>query len=289
MVSFPTLSVVMPARNSERHLGEALDALAAQVYPAWWEVIIISGGSTDRTVQIARSYRERLPHLQVLASAEPAIPAAAQNLGIAAASGEALVFLDSDDRVGPEYLLHLGRALTGHELVGGRVRVEEINTAEQVAMRRPLQDHEIERFCGYRPAVIGAAMAARRVSVQQVGGFDETLVTQQDLDLSWRLAEAGAAPAFAPEAVLHYRYRAGARQLLRQHIGYGLGEVRLFRKHAAAGMPRRHVGQIVMAYLRLGASLPQLRTAGGRNRVAASAGLLVGRLVGSARHRTLYL
>ncbi len=285
----PTLSVVIPAHNSQNHLPQTLDAIAAQQYPAWWELIVVSGGSTDQTVRIAQSYADRVPRLTVIARDEPATAPVARNLGIREAKGDGLVFLDSDDIPDPDYLLHLGRALARHPVVGGKLEITKINSHDQVGFRKPLQFDRIDEFCGYRPAVIGAAMGARREAVEQVGGFDETLRNQQDIDLSWRLLYAGMPAQFVPEAVVHYRYRDGATTLFRQHVAYGKGEVELFRKHHSSGMPRRNILQIGMAYLRLLAQLRHLGQADGRNRCAATFGLLVGRVVGSVRSRTVYL
>jgi GT2 family glycosyltransferase len=78
-------------------------------------------------------------------------------------------------------------------------------------------------------------MAARRQPLIEVGGFDEELPTQHDLDISWRLAAAGYPATFVPEAVLHYRYRGGVRAVFDQEYGYGEGEVALYRKHRRVG------------------------------------------------------
>lgn len=285
----PRLSVVMPARNSEPFLAEALDALADQEYPQWWETIIVSGGSTDRTVPIARSYRDRLPHLQVVALDTPAIPSRAQNIGIGRSSGDVLVFLDSDDVTAPGYLAALGQALLEHPVVGARVAANQINAADTQNWRRPLQTDHIETFFNFWPGVIGAAMAARRDPVIAVDGFDEALATQQDIDLSWRLLAAGYPATHVPDAVLHYRYRADNRQIFRQHVGYGIGEAQLFKKYRAAGMPRRGPIRFAASLARLGGALLNPDRVAGRSRAAAISGLLAGRLRGSIQHKTLYL
>ena len=54
MTDYPTLSVVMSARNSADTLPETLAAIAEQDYPAWWEVVVASNGSNDDTLSVAR-------------------------------------------------------------------------------------------------------------------------------------------------------------------------------------------------------------------------------------------
>jgi cellulose synthase/poly-beta-1,6-N-acetylglucosamine synthase-like glycosyltransferase len=285
----PALSVIVGARNAADTLGETLEAVAAQAYPGWWEVVVVDNGSSDATGDVARAMADRLPNLRVLRPEDPGYQARGVNHGIEHAKGEVFVFLDADDVVGPDYLLHMGRALATNPFAGAKVDVTLLNPPEVRARRDLLQAERIDVFCGFRPAVIGAAMGARRDAVEAVGGMDPALPTQHDLDVSWRLVAAGLPAVFVPDAVLHYRYRTGAREIFRQERGYGEGEVVLFRKFRADGMPRRGLLRVAAAYLRLVMVVPGLRSQAGRARAATAAGLLVGRLEGSLRHRALYL
>jgi glycosyltransferase involved in cell wall biosynthesis len=285
----PSLSVVMPVKDGEQTLAEALTALADQHYGGWWELVVVSGGSTDRTVEIAESFADRIPHLTILADETPAIPAVAQNRGVEASTGEVIVFVDADDMVGAHYLESMGRALAVHPFVGASMDITRLNPQADARRRRPLQTGEIDVFCNYKPAVIGAAMGVRRIAFQQVGGFDEALSTQQDLDLSWRLFDAGYRPLAVPAATLHYRYRSDLGEIYRQHYKYGWGEVQLYRKHRHRGMPGRSLLHVLAGYYRLVVAMPGIVTKVGRQRVATIAGMLIGRLHGSLKLRLAYL
>jgi GT2 family glycosyltransferase len=285
----PALSVIVGCRDAADTLGETLEAVAAQAYPGWWEVVVVDNGSSDGTADVARAMATRLPNLRVLRPDDPGHQARGLNHGIEHAKGEVLAFLDADDVIGPDYLLHMGRALAGHPFAGGRVDVALLNPPEVRSRRPPLQAERIDEFCGFRPAVIGAAMGARRDALVAVGGMDPALPTQHDLDVSWRLAEAGLPAVFVPDAVLHYRYRSTAAEIFRQERGYGVGEVVLFQKFRSRGMPRRDPLRVAAAYLRLLRTLPGLHTPPGRAKAATMAGLLLGRLQGSLRQRILYL
>jgi GT2 family glycosyltransferase len=279
----------MPVKNGEQTLGQALTALADQNYGGWWELVVVSGGSTDRTVELAESFADRIPHLTILASDIPAIPAVAQNRGVRASTGEVIVFVDADDVVGADYLESMGRALAVRPFVGARMDIGRLNPSADAERRRPLQTDVIEVFCNYKPAVIGAAMGVQRRAFEQVGGFDETLATQQDLDLSWRLFDAGYRPVAVPTAVLHYRYRSELGQIYRQQYMYGRGEVELYRKHRHNGMPARSMLNVLASYFRLLTALPGVVSAAGRQRVATIVGMLTGRLSGSLKLRLAYL
>ena len=289
MPSEPPLSVVICCRNSARTLAQTLDAVARQAYDGWWEVVVADNGSTDGTAAVALAYASRLPNLRVVPVPVPGFQARALNTGIREAKTDVLVLLDSDDEVGPDYLRHMGAALADSPFVGAALDVHRLNAPELVGRREELQADRIDSFCGVGPAVVGAAMGVRREALESIGGFDESLPTQHDLDISWRLAAVGVRATFVPEATLHYRYRTSAGATFRQELGYGEGEVILFRKFRDAGMPRRGVLQVLSSYTRILAAVPGAARPGGRARLATRLGIDLGRLRGSVRLRTLYL
>jgi glycosyltransferase involved in cell wall biosynthesis len=285
----PTLSVVIACRNSGTTLADTLETVAAQEYDGWWEVLVVDNGSTDDTAAVARRYADRLPGFTLLRPPDPGHQARALNHGIEHGKGEVFVFVDSDDLLAPGYLALMGAALRDHDLVGGALDVDRLNPPDVRARRDVLQRERIDLFCGYLPAVVGASMGARREVLQAVDGFDESLPTQHDLDISWRLHHEGRTATFVPGAVLHYRYRRTARDIYRQEFGYGVGEVVLYRKFAAEGLRRRTPLQVAAAYARLARAALQLPRPGGPARFATQLGMLAGRLQGSVRYRTVYL
>jgi glycosyltransferase involved in cell wall biosynthesis len=101
------ISVVVPVRDGERHLGAALDSLLAQDRPPD-ELLVVDDGSADGSAALARA----VPGVRVL-ELEGRGPAAARNAGVAAATGEAIAFLDADDLADPRRLLLQERVLVG--------------------------------------------------------------------------------------------------------------------------------------------------------------------------------
>ncbi|GAB3252902.1 glycosyltransferase [Kineosporia babensis] len=285
----PTLSVVICCRNSASTLADTLDSIALQEYPGWWEVVVVDNGSSDATIPVAQRFADRLPNFRVLPVPKPGFQATALNHGIAQTTGEVFVFVDSDDLLAPGYLEKMAQALATEPYVGGELDVERLNPPAVRARRDLLQSHRIDEYCGYLPAVVGASMGARREAITKVQGFDESLPTQHDLDISWRLAAVGVPASFVPGAVLHYRYRTGPRQIFEQERGYGVGEVVLYRKFRQQGMPRRGPRQAIGSWARVLLALPGVLNPEGRARFATVAGMAVGRLEGSLRYRTPYL
>jgi GT2 family glycosyltransferase len=287
--NLPSISVVMSCRNSGDTLAATLESLEKQHYPGEWEVVVVDNGSTDDTVTVARRFESRLPALSVHRRLDPGYQASGQNFGVERSKGECLIFLDGDDIAGSDYILHMGRALAQAPFVGAAMDVEVLNPPSIRQRRTPMQQHRIETLCGFRCAVVSAAMGVRREAFDKVGGFDEALETQTDVDLSWRLIAAGYSPTFVPEAVLHYRYRAGAADIFRQERGYARGAVQLYRKFRGEGMPRRTLPRVLVSYARMALTIPGLWREDGLARLATQAGSNLGLLEASIRQRTLYL
>jgi glycosyltransferase involved in cell wall biosynthesis len=98
------ISVVVPFRNEERHIGRCLTALTAQEgLDGGYEVVAVADRSSDRSAEIAR----RFPAVRVLLDSHAPGPYAARNAGIAASSGEIVAFTDADCEPRPDWLSEL--------------------------------------------------------------------------------------------------------------------------------------------------------------------------------------
>lgn len=96
------VSVVIPCYNGEEYIGQAIGSVLEQSHPAH-EIILVDDGSTDRSVEIALNFGE---HVKVLSKGGGGA-ANARNFGADYASGEAIMFLDADDVLGPDVIKHL--------------------------------------------------------------------------------------------------------------------------------------------------------------------------------------
>lgn len=93
----PLVSVIMPAYNAEKYIGEAIASVCAQTYENW-NLLILDDGSADRTVEIAESYAQQDARIQVLRNPQNMGVARTRNRGFDLAQGEWIALLDSDDR-----------------------------------------------------------------------------------------------------------------------------------------------------------------------------------------------
>ncbi len=175
-MSSPLVSVVVPAHNAERYLGEALDALSRQDH-APIEVIVVDDGSSDGTADLVRAR----PGV-VLLSQENAGPSAARNVGMEASSGELITFCDADDLFRPEKVSLQVRYLEEHPEVDCVLIHHETFFAEGVERPDWLTDER-----GVQPQ---SAMVRRSV-VDRVGGFDPGYRLTEGFEWLGRMRDAG--------------------------------------------------------------------------------------------------
>ena len=131
---FPTISVVIPTLNSEKHLDECLESLRAQDYPQErLELIIADGGSNDGTVSIARRHGADQILENPLRTGE-----AGKAVGIRASSGDLILTVDSDNvLVGTDWL---------RRMVAPLLEDRDVISSEALRWEYRLEDHYINRY-----------------------------------------------------------------------------------------------------------------------------------------------
>jgi GT2 family glycosyltransferase len=224
----PLVSVVVCTYNGERTLDETCAAIRALAYPRV-ELIVIDDGSTDRSAQIARSHGMRV------ISTENHGLSAARNTGALVATGEIVAYLDDDAAPDPHWLHHVvdafGRdaryvamggpnlALAGDGPVADAVAISPGNPS-QVLLDDRVAEH-----------IPGCNASFRRDALLAVGGFDPRFhVAGDDVDICWRLQDAGGTIGYSAAAVVHHHRRGTVAGYLRQQRGYGRAEAMLERK-----------------------------------------------------------
>lgn len=283
------LSVIIPIYNGARTLGEQLNALLAQEYEGEWEIIAVDNRSTDQSVQVVQSYQARMSHLRLVYAGGKQSKGYAANMGVRAARGQAFIFCDQDDVVGPGWLAAFATALEVSDFVAGSLEESRLN---QTAPPRPVFGNGTQsRVLGFLPHASGCNMGVSRQALESVGGFSEDFPTSDDVDLSWRLQLHGYTLRDAPEALVHYRYRQSYGGLWRQIQGYAEAQVHLYRRFARHGMPPSSIRKALRNYKWVIRHLPSLFWGSTKERAGwiFRAAACWGRLKGSIRYRTLYL
>jgi glycosyltransferase involved in cell wall biosynthesis len=191
IVQGPLVSVIIPAFEAERFLGEAIESVLAQTYDPV-ETIVVDDGSRDATAEIAAAF----PQVRVIRQ-ENAGPANSRNRGFAASSGDLVTFHDADDTMTPDKLeVQVGHLLAnpGVVVVMGEQEVivepgselpfwVEGSSAQAAVPTRPPEVSD-------GPDVHVMTMLLRREVFEQVGPFDESIRPAEDIDWAMRAVEA---------------------------------------------------------------------------------------------------
>jgi len=216
------ISVIIPAKDAAKTLGECLQALLHQESLQFghdYEVIVVDDGSTDDTAQIAEQHAVRVIQLT------NAGPAAARNAGVRIARGELLTFTDADCIPSPTWLKELTRPFNNPEVVG----VKGVYRTHQTSLVARFVQVEYEyKYARMRTLsaidFIDTYSAAYRTEVfLQNRGFDESfrVPSVEDQEFSFRLARKGYRMVFEPSAVVFHYHDGNLPEYLRRKFGIG--------------------------------------------------------------------
>jgi glycosyltransferase involved in cell wall biosynthesis len=220
------VSVAVPVRNEESTLPVLLDALLGQSH-APDEIVISDGGSTDRTVAVARRYG--LPVVRVIELGS-ALPGRGRNKAIEAARNDWVALIDAGCVPRQNWIEELVNTagLSGGQAIFGQYEariVDEWDIAQSLTTLPP-----IDPKTGCRPPSIASAVV-HRSAWKAVGGFPENLRAAEDLVFFARLEAAGIATARSPGAIVRWSLAPGPRAYFKR--------LRLYAEHhAAAGLWR---------------------------------------------------
>jgi len=236
-MEYPPVSVVMPVRNEERHLTQAVRHVLGQDYPGPLELVLAVGPSADRTEQIARDLATKEPRISVVANPSGKI-AAALNLAVRTARHPVIARIDGHALFPPDYLRTAIAVLaaTGAADVGG-VMAAEGETPFQQAVAWGMTSKAGVGSAGWHtggqagPADSVYLGVYRREMIEQAGGWDEGMLRAEDWELNYRIRARGGLVWFTPELRVTYRPRESVRALGAQYFHYGRWRRVIVREH----------------------------------------------------------
>lgn len=188
--TMPRVSVIIPSDNREDLLGETLESLRRQSFPHW-EGIIVDDGSQDKSREVAQYYacQDRRFHA-ISRQGKRKGANVCRNQGLSIASGEYVIFLDSDDLLSETCLEHRVAAMENAPACGFGVFQTEL-FAHRVGDRKALWNvytdtPDLHRFLSLDTVWSVTGPIWRRQVLMSLGGFDEDLLSFQDWDLNLR-------------------------------------------------------------------------------------------------------
>jgi glycosyltransferase involved in cell wall biosynthesis len=207
----PRASVVVPAYNSARTIDRALGSVLAQTV-AGWEVIVADDGSADGTAARVAAFDD--PRIALVRAPSNRGPAAARNLALERATGDAIAFLDADDWWEPQFLeRQLARLTDGIGIAACDARIASPDGARfergtYYGQFRAVEPVTVERLL--RRNVLFVSCVVPRAAGEEVGWFDEDLFGTEDHDLWIKLLETGRRCAVSREPLAVYRRTAAS-------------------------------------------------------------------------------
>jgi glycosyltransferase involved in cell wall biosynthesis len=204
-----TVSVIMPAYNVAAYIGAAIESVQAQTVRDW-ELLVVNDGSTDTTYETVQRLAAGDERIRLLTKPNGGI-STARNMALAASRGEFIAILDSDDVWEPAYLAEqlavfarrpdIDIVTSNGWFLGSRLEGQ---------LARPYPDARpqptLQTILADETSIFIMSMFRRRV-YEAIGGFDETLRTNEDYDYWLRSALAGFRFWRNDRPLCHYRRR----------------------------------------------------------------------------------
>lgn len=263
--TLPFVSIVVPCRNEETYLVRCLDSILAADYPRdRLEILVVNGGSTDRTAEVLARYAAAHPGIVALENPQGTTPVAL-NIGIRAASGEIIVRMDAHVLYPPDYIRRLVAGLeeSGADNVGGvleTVPAEDTPTARAIALgishRFGVGNSHFRIGTDERREVDTVPFGCfRREVFERIGLFDEELIRNQDDEFNFRIITRGGRVLLLPDVFCRYFARRSLGQLARMYYQYGYFKPLVVRKVGRVMTVRQLVPALLVAGLSGSAAL----------------------------------
>ena len=241
IVSYPRLTVIVPAYNEEKVIERTIQGLISTNYPNK-EVIIVDDGSTDKTAEIIDRYKKQTKILHKTNNGK----ASAINFALAYATGEIIVIVDADTIIGPDSLIHLVRGFSLDKevaAVAGNIKVRNrknwltwCQALEYVAgiqiARRGLD------VFGAISVIPGALGAFKKEVLEEIGTYHkDTLV--EDFDVTLKILKTKLVIAGSTRATAYTEAPETLSSFIKQRTRWYGGNLQVFMRHSDALMNPR--------------------------------------------------
>ncbi|QCR22182.1 glycosyltransferase family A protein [Pontibacter sp. SGAir0037] len=203
------ISIIIPCYNSGDFLTDAIESVYNQTFTGNYTIIIVDDGSTDGTTHVLLKQLQQQDQKIKIFYQENKGPAAARNRGVRASDSKYLLFLDSDNKLRPEYIYKALKVLEANEEIGVVYGAPNFFGDSTVPRFTP---HEFDMYTMHRGNCIDMCAVVRREAWSSVGGFDENrlLIGHEDWDLWIMIGAKGWKFHYIQEVLYDYRVREGS-------------------------------------------------------------------------------
>jgi GT2 family glycosyltransferase len=221
----PTVSVLFPVYNGDRYLSVAVESILAQTWTDF-ELLILDDGSTDQSRKILETYAAQDDRIRLISRENRGlIPTLNQLLHLA--QGEFLARMDADDIALPDRFclqVEFLQQQTEYVCVGGAYDLIDDRGRKVLHLGMPETNAEIQQAILSGRTIINHPCAMiRRTALQKIGGYDESMMTVEDLDMLLRLGEIGLL-ANLPQTILQYRFHGASVSAQQSDFQYQMAQ-----------------------------------------------------------------
>ena len=250
----PAVSYVMPVLNEEGYLKRAVETILAQEYSGEKEIVLALGPSQDRSTEIARGLAASDRRVTLVDNPERDIPNGL-NHAIAASTHPVIIRVDAHSELTPDYTRLAVESLrrTGVVNVGGVMSAAGVGPAQRAIARSYNSPFGLGGGAYHGDGSQGPAESAylgvfRREVIDEVGGYDPTILRGEDWELNLRIRRAGHTIWFNPALRVTYWPRASFSDLAKQFFATGAWRAVLVRRYGLANPLRFFVpGSLIIA------------------------------------------
>jgi GT2 family glycosyltransferase len=215
----PQVSVIIVNYNKKDLLGKCLESVFGSDYPNF-EVVLVDNASTDESVELVKKKFGTKCFLKIIQDSENLGAALGRNIGVKAAKGEYMVFLDNDTEVCKNWLWELVRVLESDHTIGA-AQCKLISVCDKkrfdsagglvdgfgFPVERGAQEKDVGQYDKLDEIfwAKGAAFAVRRNVLIEAGYFDsDYFLEYEEIDLCWRIWLRGYRIVFVPSSVVFH-------------------------------------------------------------------------------------
>jgi len=194
------ISIVMPVFNSEKYLEDCLNSLVNQTFKDF-ELICVNDGSTDNTKEIIDNLENEYPDIKFITIQNSGV-CKTRNLGIANSTGDYILPLDADDKIGTEYIEKAVQVLDNNKNTGlVYCNAEFFGSIQKKWDLKPATTENML----VQNRIFPSAMF-RKETFNQIGGYKPEMETGcEDWELWLSIIESGAEIYKLPETLFYYR------------------------------------------------------------------------------------
>ena len=259
----PFISIVMPALNEEGYIADAVSSILPGAGTCDYELLVLDGGSTDRTREIVQQLASQHPEIKLLHN-ERRIQSAALNIAseICDPRAEILVRADCHANYPPDFAARCadtlirtgsGSVVVPMRAVGRRPVQRAIAAAQNSRLGNGGSAHRTAGRSGY--VEHGHHAAFDRAIFRELGGYDETAPYNEDAEYDARLVNSGRRIYLDGDLTIDYFPRASLRTLARQYFRHGWGRANTTLKHRKVPKPRQILPVLVLLISAFGLAL----------------------------------